>query len=170
MESLQTLRRIDWYYYPYHIIPNKFPFTNDYIPLNYNPSSRWAKRYYNEGYDSRISQKKFVEYFFDITIVREISILDSNKQLQKYYIGAKMLFRKQNQIPIIITCNEGTFVSNNLTPFEKKMLDKLGIEYIVKDFIMEGLIEHFEFRFKTLKDKNEYLTHIDTKLKEYINR
>ena len=165
MECLQNLDEIihtipysNWrnLQFDFKILPNKFPFTNTRLPY-------WASksRYHSESWESRVTQKRFIELFniYD-TALRQISIVDINKNLQFYCIGAGFVFRKINeteQIPIIVRCNEGIFVSSNLTEFEIKLLKKINIEYLVKDFILEDLIVHHKFRFTSLRERSEYL-------------
>lgn len=177
MECLQNLytipvERLDYRikYSTFDILPNKFPFTNLRFPYYLK------SRYRSESWESRITQKRFVELFnkYD-AIPREISIVDTQKNLHFYIIGAGFLFRKVNQVdqyPIIIKCNEGIFVDRNLTEFEIKLLKKISTEYLVKDFVLEDLIIHHKFRFKNLKERSEYFSKVKenlVKLKEGIS-
>ena len=155
MECLQNLLTIPTNYrstrFSFKILPNKFPFTNLELPY-YNKS-----RYNSESWESRITQKRFVELFNNYnTPLREISIV-SNKVLQFYFIGVGFVFRKDDKYPIIVKCNDGIFVDRNITEFEFKLLKKISEEYIIKDFVMEDLIIHHKFRFKDLKERSEYL-------------
>ena len=174
MECLQNLYiipvdRLDYRikYSNFDILPNKFPFTNLRFPYYLK------SKYRSESWESRITQKRFVELFnkYD-TIPREISIVDTQKNLHFYVIGAGFVFRKLisvEQYPIIIRCNEGIFVDRNLTEFEIKLLKKISTEYLVKDFVLEDLIIHHKFRFKNLKERSEYFSKVKenlVKLKE----
>jgi len=174
MECLQNLYTIPverWDYSVkysiFDILPDKFPFTNLRFPYYLK------SRYRSESWESRITQKRFVELFnkYD-AIPKEISIVDTQKNLHFYIIGAGFLFRKVNQVdqyPIIIRCNEGIFVDRNLNEFEIKLLKKISTEYLVKDFVLEDLIIHHQFRFKNLKERSEYFNKVKenlVKLKE----
>jgi len=171
MECLQNLVTIpngyDRQYIDLAILPGKFPFTNTRIPY----VRRY--RYASDSWESRITQKRFAELFnYYGSPLRNISIVDNKKKLQRYVIGAGFVFRKLGdygkieKMPIILRCNEGIFVDKSINEFETKLLKKISTEFTIKDFIMENLIVHHKFRFSSLKERSEYLNMIISKLRE----